>query len=206
MELLAKQLAAAMPTLRASRVWLGMLNEAIERFEIDSTARITAFLALIARESNECRSLEEDLRYPAEALMHKWPKRFPTMAAAQPYERNPEKLANLVYADRFGNGPPDSCDGYRFRGRGLIRITGRGNYASVGEALGIDLVGQPESLLEPRNAAMSAAWFWKMRGLNGRAATGVLRMGDVSAQFQPQGAPTALFKAAVGVSFPIGEQ
>ena len=164
MELLAKQLALAMPTLRGARVWLSMLNEAMERFEIDSSARIAAFLAQIAQESNECRNLEEDLRYPVAVLMRMWPRRFPTAAMAQPYECNPEKLANLVYANRWGNGPTESCDGYRFRGRGLIRITGRAHYASAGAALGLDLESQPESLLEPRNAAMSAVWFWKTRG------------------------------------------
>ena len=171
MELLAKQLATAMPTLRAPRVWLSMLNEAMERFEIDSSAHIAAFLALIAHESNECRYLEDDLRYPAEALMRMWPQHFPTLATARPYERNPEKLANFVYANRLGNGPPESCDGYRFRGRGLIRITGRANYASVGAALEVDLEGQPESLLEPRNAAMSAAWIWRCVSARARAGS-----------------------------------
>ena len=170
MELLAKQLATAMPTLRAPRVWLSVLTEAVERFEIGSPACIVTFLAQIAHESNECRNLEEDLRYAAETLLQMWPRHFPTLAAAQAYERNPEKLANYVYANRMGNGPPESCDGYRYRGRGLIRVVGRANYASAGAALGIDLERQPESLLEPRNAALSAAWLWKKFGLNERRA------------------------------------
>ena len=103
---------------------------------------------------------------------------------AQPYERNPEKLANLVYANRMGNGPPESCDGYRFRGRGLIRIIGRANYASVGAALGLDLESQPESLLEPRNAAMSAAWFWNT--LSGRTWARPGSLLRASADFQQQ--------------------
>ena len=77
MELLAKQLATAMPTLRAARVWLSMLDEAMKRFEIESSARVAAFLALIAHESNECRDLEDDLRYPAAALMRMWPQALP---------------------------------------------------------------------------------------------------------------------------------
>ena len=168
MELLVKQLATAMPSLRARRVWLSMLNEAIERFEIESPVSVVTFLAQVAQESNDCRNLEEDLRFTAEALVEMWPGHFPTLAAAQPYERNPEKLANFVYANRMGNGPPESCDGYRYRGRGLIRIVGRANYASAGAALGIDLERQPESLLVPRNAALSAAWLWKKYGLNER--------------------------------------
>ena len=63
----------------------------------------------------------------------------------------------------WATGPPESCDGYRYRGRGLIRIIGRANYASAGAALGVDLESQPESLLEPRNAAMSAAWIWSVQ-------------------------------------------
>jgi putative chitinase len=166
MELLAKQLATVMPTVRAPRVWLSVLDEAMTLFEIDSPPRIEAFLVQIARETNQCRNLEEDLSYSAEALRSTWPKRFPTLAMAQAYERHPEKLANYLYANRLGNGPPETRDGYRFRGRGLIRITGRANYAAAGAALSLDLTSQPELLLAPRNAALSAAWFWKTRGLN----------------------------------------
>lgn len=198
MEDLAKQLATAMPTLRGARVWLSVLDEAMQRFEIDSSARIAAFLARIARESNECRILEEDLRFPVTVLMRLWPKRFPTAAMAQPYERNPEKLANLVYANRWGNGPTESCDGYRYRGRGLVRITGRGNYASAGAALGLDLESQPEALLEPRNAAMSAVWFWKTRG--GAGSRRMPFAGEL--QISPHMTPMPLFGAPVGVSFP----
>lgn len=163
MELHAKQLSAVMPTLRAPRVWLSMLNEAMNVFVIDSPAQISAFLIRIARETNECRYLEEDLSLSAEALRRTWPRRFPTMAMARSYERHPEKLANYLYANRLGNGPPESRDGYRYRGRGLIRIIGRANYAAAGAALGIDLEQHPECLLAPRHAAMSAAWLWRTR-------------------------------------------
>lgn len=163
---LAKQLAEAMPTLRAQTVWLLMLHRAMKRFEINTPVRIAAFLELIARESNECRNFEEDLSYSATALVRLWPNRFPTLAEAQAYERNPEKLANFVYANQMGNGPPESCDGFRYRGRGLIRITGRACYTTASMALDVDFVRQPEALLEPRNAALVAAWFWKTRGMN----------------------------------------
>ena len=163
---LAKQLAHAMPTLRARRVWLLMLSQAMKRFEINTPARIAAFFELIAHESNECRCLEEDLSYPAMALMRLWPSRFASLAEAQVYERNPEKLANFIYANHLGNGPPESRDGFRYRGRGLIRIIGRACYASASAVLGVDLVRRPEALLEPRNAALVAAWYWQSRGLN----------------------------------------
>jgi putative chitinase len=98
--------------------------------------------------------------------MRTWPKRFPTLAIALQYERNPEKLANYVYANRMGNGTPESRDGFRFRGRGLIQMTGRGNYAAVGDALKVDFASKPDLMLQPSHAAMSAAWFWQTRGLN----------------------------------------
>jgi len=171
MEVLARQLAIAMPTLRATRVWLHVLDEAMQRFAIDSPACSGTFLAQIAHESDECRNLEDDLRYSADALTRLWPDHFPTLEMAQGYERSPEKLANFVYANRMGNGPPESCDGYRYRGRGLLRIVGRANYAAAGAALDIDLERQPESILEPRIAALSAAWLWTKYGLNDRRTT-----------------------------------
>jgi putative chitinase len=194
MELLAKQLATAMPTLRAPRVWLSVLNEAMERFEIDSPPHIAAFLVQVAHASKECRYLEDDLRYPAEALMRMWPQHFPSLATAHPYERNPEKLANFVYSNRLGNGPPESCDGYRYRGRGLIRIIGRASYASAGAALEVDLERQPETLLEPRNAAMSAAWIWRTRAFSER------RVARVTTDCQARGAglrPLSIFGAVL---------
>ena len=89
MELLVKQLATAMPTLRATRVWLHVLDEAMQRFEIDSSSCGGTFLAQIAHESDECRSLEDDLRYSADALTRMWPNHFPTVEIALAYERSP---------------------------------------------------------------------------------------------------------------------
>jgi hypothetical protein len=130
----AKQLATAMPTLRAPRVWLSVLNEAMERFRNRFAGAHRGLSSPGCPRFEECRYLEDDLRYPAEALMRMWPQHFPTLATARPYERNPEKLANFVYSNRWATGPPESCDGYRYRGRGLIRIIGRANYASAGAA------------------------------------------------------------------------
>lgn len=178
---LAKQLAHAMPTLRARRVWLLMFHPAMKRFDIDTPVRIAAFFELIAHESNECRNLEEDLSYPTTALMRLWPNHFPTLTEAQLFERNPEKLANFVYANHMGNGPPESRDGFRYRGRGLIRITGRACYETASAALDLDFVRRPESLLEPRNAALVAAWYWKTRGLNELADS---KAGDDPSQFR----------------------
>ena len=101
--------------------------------------------------------------------MQVWPKRFPSEAAAAPYVDHPERLANFVYGKRLGNGDASSGDGYRYRGRGILQITGRSNYAAVGQALGLDLIGNPDLLLQAEHAAMSAAWFWDSRGLNALA-------------------------------------
>ena len=213
MEHLAKQLATAMPTLRATRVWLHMLDEAMKRFDIDSATCSATFLAQIAHESDECRNLEDDLSYSADALTRMWPDHFPTLEAARVYERSPERLANFVYANRMGNGPPESCDGYRYRGRGLLRVVGRANYAAAGAALDIDLARQPESILEPRIAALSAAWLWKKYGMSDRRTTreivgfrpalAALECAKVeTSQEQPQNiARTPLFGAVIGANF-----
>jgi len=104
--------------------------------------------------------------------MQVWPRRFPTLKKARTYERNPEKLANYVYASRLGNGDEASGDGWRYRGRGLIQTTGRSNYRATGAALTLQLESEPTLLEEPDHASLSAAWFWKSHGLNELADAG----------------------------------
>ena len=128
--------------------------------------RVAAFLAQIAHESQELNRLVENLNYSAAALMSTWPKRFPTLADAEPYARQPERIANRAYANRLGNGAEQSGDGWRYRGRGIIQVTGRGNYHEIGAALALPLDVQPELLEQPANAALSASWFWKSHLLN----------------------------------------
>ncbi len=164
--LTAAQLTAFLPTLQDSARWTVALNAAMERFEIDTPGRAAAFLAQTAHESSEFRQLVENLNYSAAALCRTWPNRFATIAVAQPYERNPELLANYVYAKRLGNGDVASGDGWRFRGRGLIQLTGRGNYRSCGTAVVLPLEAEPERLETPEAAAIAAAQFWQSRGLN----------------------------------------
>jgi putative chitinase len=150
--------------------WSQALNPALERYAINSKARLCSFLAQTGHESAQFNRLVEGLHYKtALRLMAVWPKRFPTEVSAAPYVSNAEKLANFVYANRLGNGDAASGDGFRFRGRGIIQITGRSNYAEAGTALGINLLADPDLLLTKNLAAMAAAWFWNSRGLNALA-------------------------------------
>jgi putative chitinase len=160
------RLKAFFPHLADLPTWTGALTEAAAQFEIASPERTAAFLAQIAHESGECSRLVENLNYSAARLMAVWPKRFATLDKALPYEHQAEKLANYVYAKRLGNGDVPTSDGWLFRGRGLLQVTGRANYHSIGQALGLPLDAQPELLSQPRGAALSAAYFWKSRGLN----------------------------------------
>jgi putative chitinase len=162
----AAQLTAFLPGIQNVPVWTAALNAAMNRFEITTPARAAAFLAQTAHESGEFRRLVENLNYSAAGLCRTWPNRFATLDIAKPYERNPELLANYVYAKRLGNGDVSSGDGWRFRGRGLIQLTGRGNYRSCGAAVVLPLEVEPERLETPDAAALAAAQFWQSRGLN----------------------------------------
>jgi len=165
-ELTEQQLTLIMPGCTDPATWTAALNPAMARFEITSPERMAAFLAQIAHESGQLTRLSENLNYSAKRLMQVWPNRFPTMEKALQYERNPEKLANCVYAKRLSNGDETSGDGWRYRGRGLIQLTGRGNYRAASQGIGLPLEEQPDLLLQPDPAALSAAWFWKSHGLN----------------------------------------
>ena len=167
-----EQLKAIMPKCAEPDKWVDPLNQAMDRFEINTNTRAAAFLAQLAHESGQLNRLVENLNYSAERLMQVWPKRFPTMDKAKQYARNPEKLANFVYANRLGNGDEASGDGWMFRGRGLIQVTGRSNYETGGKALDLPLDSNPDLLIEFDPAALSAAQFWQSRGLNEIADTG----------------------------------
>ena len=162
------QLSDIMPRANAP-IWTPHLLYVFGRFEINSPARIAAFLAQAAHESAELTRLTENLNYSAASLMKTWPKRFPTRAIADQCARQPEKIANVVYANRMENGPPESGDGWEYRGRGIFQLTGKGNYRDAAQAIGIDFLSMPGRLEEPDMAARSAGWFWKSRGLNALA-------------------------------------
>jgi putative chitinase len=132
----------------------------------DKTIRKEYFLAQIAHETGGLTRSIENLNYSAQRLTEIWPTRFPTLASAQPYANSPEKLANKVYADRMGNGPPESGDGYRYRGRGYIQITGKDGYRQTGLRAGLDLVSSPERAVAIEDALRVACAFWKWKDLN----------------------------------------
>lgn len=148
------------------------LNAAMKEFGIDTPKRQAMFLAQCAHESGNFSRITENLMYRAETLLKVFPKYFKTMAEAKQFERKPEKIANRVYGGRMGNGPEATGDGYRYRGRGLIQLTGKDNYTACGKDLKIDLHTKPDYLLTPEGAARSAAWFWSKNGLNKFADAG----------------------------------
>lgn len=157
------QLRQTMPGCEDPVGWAPHLNKmfALYKFTDHEIARI---LAQIAVESSQLNFLEERLRYSAQRIVDVWPKRFPAgIKDAQTCAWNPTRLANRVYAKRLGNGPEECGDGYRFRGRGLIQITGRDNYKEIGKMLGLDLVQFPDALLERRHAAMAVGAYWTSR-------------------------------------------
>lgn len=169
------QLDMAVPMARYEDLvkYIDVLNEALERFEINTPQRITAFIAQVAHESGDFRHTEENLNYSWQALRKVWPNRFKTDEFAQQYHRNPQKIANLAYANRFGNRDEASGDGWNFRGRGLIQITFRDNYLAYSQAISDpSVINDPLQVAQPRHAALSACWFWKRRGLNPLADAG----------------------------------
>jgi putative chitinase len=168
MTLTDQQLVAIMPRVNAAH-WLGPLSTAMARFAIVTPARAAAFLAQVAHESGECRRLVENLNYSAQGLERTWPKRFPSTVIATEFARQPERIANRVYAGRMGNGDEASGDGWKFRGRGLLQTTGRSNYRATGIALQVGLEANPEQLEQPGLAALAAAYFWDSRGCNALA-------------------------------------
>jgi putative chitinase len=165
-----EELHEALPcTVADAEKWAGPLTAAMEEFDINTPARQAAFVAQVGHESACMAHLVENLNYSADGLCKVWPARFQTFGDAATYARKPEAIANRVYADRMGNGPTNSGDGWRYHGRGLIQATGKDTYRSLSAALDIDLLANPERLEEPELAARSAGWFWSTHGCNERA-------------------------------------
>jgi len=143
-----------------------VLTEQFEKYEINTVNRAAGFLAQCGHESNGFTVLKENLNYSAEGLTKIFKKYFPTLESAQPYARNPEKIANKVYSGRMGNGPESSGDGYKFRGRGAIQLTGCDNYTQFAKSVGMTVDEAVADLETLDGAIESACWFWKKNGLN----------------------------------------
>ena len=147
--------------------WFEPLVETFEKYEINTPKRQACFIGQCMHESGGFKFLKENLNYSAKALMATWPSRFPDADTAEKYARQPEMIANKVYSGRMGN--TEDGDGAKYIGRGLIQLTGKDNYKAFGEAIGEDLVANPQLVEQPRYAALSAGWFWNKRGLNALA-------------------------------------
>jgi putative chitinase len=158
--------AATGCTLADAGQYCAALDAAMARWGIDTPIRKAHFLGQVVVESGKLSAVVENLNYGAETLMRVWPTRFPTLAIAQQFAGNPEKLANQVYGNRMGNGAPETGDGFRYRGRGLKQLTGKDNYQAYQADSGRPVVQAPDLLLTPEAAADSAGWFWWKKGLN----------------------------------------
>lgn len=143
------------------------LNTVAEYYEMTANpARLAGFLSQTAHESGGFNFIKENLNYSKEGLRKIFGKYFPNDEIAAAYARQPEKIANRVYANRMGNGPEESGDGYRFCGRGLIQLTGRQNYTKLAADLGISVEETAIYLETPNGAVSSAGWFWDNNNLN----------------------------------------
>ena len=164
MSITTQQLLQILPNAgQVAGVFVPVLNTAMSRYQIVGAKRVAAFIAQVGHESGHLTHLVENLNYSADALRKTWPSRF-NAELATTVARKPEQIANIAYGNRMGNTAPG--DGWKYRGRGLIQITGKNNYRSCSEALGLDLIPHPELLEKPQHACMSAAWFWATNGLN----------------------------------------
>ncbi len=158
-------------TLTTAKLWATAINAACLKFDITTPLRQAAFLSQIGVESAGLTALREDLNYSEAALLEQWPKHFtPEDAAAYgrtaSHPANQEMIANIAYANRYGNGDVASGDGWLFRGGGAIELTFRDNYKLAGAAIGIDLENHPELIEQPDVAALAGAWYWYQHGCN----------------------------------------
>jgi len=150
---------------------LAQIPDTAAKFEINTPLRLAHFLAQCGHESGQFRVVNENLNYGAKGLLGIFKKYFPTEDKAKTYERKPEKIANLVYASRMGNGPESSGDGYKYRGRGYIQLTGKDNYTAFGKSIGENIQATPD-LVATKYPLLSAAWFFNKNGLHKLADKG----------------------------------
>lgn len=149
--------------------WHEALSKILPDYDINTPHRVAAFVAQCAHESGGFKFIKENLNYRAETLRKLFPKYFPTDELAREYASKPKKqeaIANRIYANRMGNGPEESGDGFRYCGRGLIQLTGKDNYTRYAQSLEISVEEAVEHLLTFEGCVQSAAWFWEANNLN----------------------------------------
>lgn len=169
MELTLDQLKQLLPKNPYITYWYSALSKLLPDYDMTTPQRAAAFLAQCAHESGEFTALQENLNYKPATLRKIFPKYFPTDEIANEYCSKPNKqeaIANKVYANRMGNGDEASGDGYRYRGRGLIQLTGKDNYSFFAGSLGISVEEAAEYMSTFEGAAQSACWFWETNNLN----------------------------------------
>ena len=171
MQITQEQLGACIGNNPYLDHWTDALNKILPDYGIDTPQRVAAFIAQAAHESGNFTALHENLNYRAETLRKVFPKYFPTEELANQYAHNQEAIANRVYANRMGNGPEESGDGYRYCGRGLIQLTGQSNYQSFADSIDTPLDQIPDFLQTFEGAVQSACWFWENNNLNQYADT-----------------------------------
>jgi putative chitinase len=152
--------------------WYDALVDELPKYQITSIPRVAMFIAQCGHESANFTALKENLNYKPQALMAIWRKRFPTMDIANQYAHNQEMIANRAYADRMGNGPEESGDGWKFHGRGLIQLTGRSLYEQFAKETGKELDECVDYCETPDGAVESACFFWEHHNLNALSDAG----------------------------------
>lgn len=165
------------PKVKNFDEWYSNLLNILPEYDIDTPNRVAAFMAQCGHESGGFTLMQENLNYSAKGLVGTFKKYFPTEEVAKPYERRPEMIANRVYANRMGNGDEASGEGWYFRGRGIVQITGKNNYTKCSQSLFESnvLVENPDLLLETEYAIHSACWFWSAARLNELADIGDMK-------------------------------
>ena len=175
--LTAEQFSELFPNCKDPEGWVDAMNEVFPEYEINTPQRIAAFIAQCGHESGGWRTFSENLNYSAKALDAVFGKYFVRAGRdAEEYHRQPEKIANVVYANRMDNGDTESGDGWRYRGRGPIQLTGKANYTAFSEDMDVDALDNPDIVSEDKEVALkSAIWFWNKNGLNRYADEGDIK-------------------------------
>jgi putative chitinase len=161
-----EKLAAMLPGNQNIDEWYAAMCKVLPKYEITTAYRVASFVAQCAHESANFRVLRENLNYRWSSLRKVFPRHFPTDAIAQEYAHKPERIANRAYANRMGNGPEASGDGWRYCGRGLIQLTGKNNYTAFARYVDMPLEDVPAYLMSFEGAVESACWFWTVNKLN----------------------------------------